>query len=67
MFDLLHNVSNLSAKVLKIIERAGAEGNVLQHTRNVDSVFRMLFGVENHSVKLFRAGVYFCFRNVSKR
>ena len=59
--------SKCGAKVVINSERAGAEGNVLQHMRNVDSVFRMQFGVENHSVILFREEVYFCFRNISKR
>ena len=45
--------SKCGAKVVINNERAGEKGNVLQHMRNVDSVFRMQFGVENHSVKLF--------------
>ena len=59
--------SKCRAKVVINNERAGAEGNVLQHIRNVDSFFCVWYGVENHSVILFREEVYFCFRNVSKR
>ena len=59
--------SKCGAKIVINSERAGAEGNVLQHMRNVDSFFCVWYGVENHSVILFREEVYFCFRNVSKR